>query len=82
MILYLIVANLAAFLMYGADKRRAKKNRWRISEKALIMVALIGGSVGALGGMYLFRHKTKHMKFVIGVPVILVIQIVIAYIVY
>lgn len=82
MVLYLVVANLAAFLMYGADKRRAKKNRWRISEKALIMVALIGGSVGALGGMYLFRHKTKHVKFIIGVPVILVIQILIAYIVY
>lgn len=82
MVLYLVIANLAAFLMYGADKRRAKKNRWRISEKALIMVALIGGSVGALGGMYLFRHKTKHVKFIIGVPVILVIQILIAYIVY
>lgn len=82
MVLYLVIANLAAFLMYGADKRRAKKNRWRISEKALIMVALIGGSVGALGGMYLFRHKTKHVKFIIGVPVILVIQILIVYIVY
>ena len=74
--IYLLVVNVLAFLMYGLDKLRAKKDKWRIPEKTLIMVAVIGGSVGAFLGMQTFRHKTKHLKFTIGVPVIFVLQIV------
>lgn len=76
---YLIIINLVTFVVYGMDKRKAIKNKWRIPEKTLLGLAAAGGSVGALAGMYGFRHKTKHMKFVIGVPVILAIQIGIAY---
>lgn len=74
--IYLLGVNVLAFLMYGLDKLRAKKDKWRIPEKTLIMVAVIGGSVGAFLGMQTFRHKTKHLKFTIGVPVIFVLQIV------
>ena len=74
--LYLLLINLVALVVYGVDKRRAKKGKWRISETTLFLVALIGGSVGAIAGMYLFRHKTKHWYFRIGLPVILVAQLV------
>jgi len=57
------------------DKKRAIKNQWRISEKTLIGISIIGGSIGMLAGMSTFRHKTKHKKFTIGIPVILVIQV-------
>ena len=73
--LYLLLINLVALVVYGVDKRRAKKGKWRISEKTLFLVALIGGSVGAIAGMYLFRHKTKHWYFRIGLPVILAAQL-------
>lgn len=68
--------------MYGIDKWKAKRNRWRISEKMLLFLAIIGGSVGALAGMYIFHHKTLHKKFVLGVPLILVIQVIIFYLYY
>ena len=73
--IYLVVINVAALALFGADKRKAKKHAWRISEKALFLSAVLGGSVGALLGMLLFWHKTKHWYFVIGIPLILVIQI-------
>ena len=73
--IYLLVINLIAFVAYGMDKWRAKKNKWRIPERTLILLAVIGGSIGALAGMYVFRHKTQHMKFKIGVPLILGIQL-------
>ena len=73
--IYLVVINVTALALFGADKRKAKKHAWRISEKALFLSAVLGGSVGALLGMLLFRHKTKHWYFVIGIPLILVIQI-------
>ena len=73
--IYLVVINVAALALFGADKRKAKKHAWRISEKALFLSAVLGGSVGALLGMLLFRHKTKHWYFVIGIPLMLVIQI-------
>ena len=60
------------------DKRKAQKNLWRIPERTIMSVAVSGGSVGVLLGMYAFRHKTKHLKFTIGVPVILSVQILIA----
>ena len=77
LIIYLLISNFIAFCAYGWDKRKAKKGQWRISEKALLLFAVVGGSIGALIGMKVFRNKTKHLKFVIGVPMILVLQIVI-----
>lgn len=74
-LLYLIIVNAAAFLLMLADKLKAKRGAWRIPEAALMGIAAIGGSVGALAGMYLFRHKTKHIKFTLGIPVILIGQI-------
>ncbi len=75
-ICYLIVMNLITFFLYGLDKWKAMHHRWRISEAALLLAALIGGSIGALAGMYGFRHKTKHKKFTIGVPLLLILQII------
>lgn len=74
-LLYLIIVNAAAFLLMLADKLKAKRGAWRIPEATLMGIAAIGGSVGALAGMYLFRHKTKHIKFTLGIPVILIAQI-------
>lgn len=74
-IVYLLLINVIAFFAMLIDKRRAIKNQWRISEKALISMSVAGGSIGMLCGMQAFRHKTKHKKFTIGVPVILAIQI-------
>lgn len=68
--------------MYGIDKWKAQGKRWRISEKMLLFIAIIGGSVGALAGMYTFHHKTLHKKFVLGVPLILAIQVIIFYLYY
>jgi len=78
---YLVVINVIAFIVYGIDKRKAKKHLWRIPEATLIGLALIGGSVGAFLGMRFFHHKTKHIKFYVGVPAIFMIEIVIAIIV-
>lgn len=72
---YLLIVNAAGFLLMLVDKYKAKKNLWRIPEKTLLTIAIIGGSIGAYAGMQLFRHKTKHAKFYIGIPVILALQI-------
>lgn len=77
MFVYLLAINIITFIIYGIDKYKAKKHKWRISEKALVGLAVIGGFVGAIAGMKIFRHKTKHMKFMIGVPIIAVIWIVV-----
>ena len=77
--IYLIGINILTFLIFGADKWKAKRDKWRIPEDTLIWLAIVGGSVGALLGMYLFRHKTKHRKFQIGIPVILLVQAVLLY---
>lgn len=74
--LYLLLVNLAAFLVMGADKRRAKRGSWRISEKALFLPALLGGALGGVLGMRTFRHKTKHWYFRFGFPLLLVLQAV------
>ena len=79
---YLIIINIAAWIMYGLDKWKAKSGAWRIPERTLLLTALAGGSVGALAGMLLFHHKTRKPKFMIGVPVILVIQIAVGYFLY
>lgn len=75
-IYYLVVINLITFFLYGIDKWKATRHRWRISEAVLLLAALIGGSIGALAGMYGFHHKTLHRKFTIGVPLILIAQII------
>lgn len=75
-LLYLILINAAAFVLMLADKLKAKRGAWRIPEKVLIISALLGGSIGALMGMYTFRHKTRHIQFTVGIPVILAVQIV------
>lgn len=71
---YLILVNAAAFCIYGIDKKRAVNHKWRISEKTLLGVAVLGGSIGALAGMRFFHHKTRKMKFFIGVPLILIFE--------
>ena len=72
---YLICMNLFGFLLMGQDKHRARYRKWRIPEKTLFLVALLGGSIGSILGMQAFRHKTKHLTFVIGMPCILIAQI-------
>ncbi len=72
---YALLVNLLAFGMYAIDKRAAKKRRWRIPEAHLICIALLGGSAGALIAMLLFRHKTKHLKFTVTVPLLLIFQL-------
>lgn len=72
---YLIVINIITFALYGIDKKRAIRSAWRISEKTLLGMAFVGGSVGALLGMMVFHHKTKHLKFRILVPFFLVLHI-------
>ena len=75
-ILYFVIINVAGFISMGLDKRKAKKHMWRIPEATLFTFALLGGPAGSLLGMKVFHHKTLHMKFVIGMPVILVLWIV------
>lgn len=72
---YLIMINIAGLCIMGVDKRKARNHQWRIPEKMLFGISLIGGSIGTWLGMYLFRHKTKHWYFVIGMPLILILQI-------
>lgn len=76
---YLIGTNGLTFLLYGIDKWKAQKGKWRIPEETLFWLAIVGGSIGALLGMYLFRHKTKHKKFTLGIPIIILAQAVIVY---
>lgn len=73
LIIYILLINLIAFVMYGRDKRKAKKDAWRIPEHRLLMVAWLGGAFGALLGMRCFRHKTQHWRFRIGVPLALIV---------
>ena len=74
-LIYFIVINLLGFLMMYLDKKKAIKGKWRISEKSLFVVTLLGGGIGTNIGMNLFRHKTKKMKFSIGFPTILIVEI-------
>ena len=73
-LIYLLIMNAAGFLVMTIDKLYARKNMWRIPERTLMGLAAVGGSIGVLTAMYTVRHKTKHMKFVIGVPAILAVQ--------
>ena len=74
-LLYLLLINAVGFLLMLVDKFKAKKNLWRIPEATLMTVAALGGSIGSLLGMYTVRHKTKHVKFTVGIPAILILQI-------
>lgn len=75
---YLLAINIATFFLYGIDKYKAKKGRWRISEATLLMMAVIGGCIGAWAGMRLWHHKTMHKKFNYGIPIIIIIQVALA----
>ena len=75
-IIYLIVINLIGFYMMWSDKRRAKWGNWRIPEQTLFVVTALGGGIGTIAGMYTFRHKTKKLKFTIGLPAILILEII------
>ena len=77
-ICFLLAINIATFLLYGIDKYKAKKNKWRISEATLLLMAVIGGSIGAWIGMRLWHHKTMHKKFKYGIPLIIIMQIALA----
>ncbi len=75
---YLLAVNLLTFATYGIDKYKARHARWRVREASLLLLAALGGSIGALPGMHLFRHKTQHKKFRYGVPLILLAQVAVA----
>ena len=77
--LYLLIINAVGFILMLADKQKARRGRWRIPEATLMGVAALGGSVGSLIGMYTVRHKTKHIKFTLGIPVILILQLALAF---
>lgn len=76
--IYLLIINAIAFCLMLIDKYKARKNLWRIPEATLISTALLGGSIGTLIGMYTVRHKTRHIKFTVGIPLILLAQIAFA----
>jgi uncharacterized membrane protein YsdA (DUF1294 family) len=75
-LIYLLIVNAAGFFSMLLDKLYAKKKLWRIPEATLLTIALLGGSIGSLAGMYMVRHKTTHPKFIVGIPVILIGQII------
>ena len=75
LIFYFLIINAIGLVLMYADKQFARKNLWRVPEATLFTAALLGGSIGSLAGMYLFRHKTKHWQFVLGIPLILAGQI-------
>lgn len=74
--IYLIIINIIGFFAMAIDKSKARRGAWRIPEKTLFLLSFIGGSLGTLTGMYVFRHKTKHMKFVWGMPAIFILHVV------
>jgi len=78
---YLVIINIVTFVVYGIDKWKAKRGNWRISEAALLMLAVIGGTIGALLGMKVWHHKTMHLKFKYGLPLILLAQITLIYLI-
>ena len=75
-LLYLLIINIIGFFMMWSDKRKAKKGKWRIPEQTLFVVTALGGGIGTIAGMYTFRHKTKKLKFTIGLPVLVILEII------
>ena len=81
--IYVLVINVIGFLAMGIDKLKAKKDWWRIPEGTLMMLCLLGGGIGTICGMYKFRHKTKKLKFTVGMPTILILEIaIVLYVVF
>lgn len=81
LLLYFLIINAAGFCLMCADKLRAQKNQWRVRESTLLTVAALGGSPGCLAAMYLVRHKTRHPKFALGIPVMLALQVITGYLI-
>lgn len=77
-VVYIFIVNIVAIVVYGIDKLKAKKNKWRISENTLLLIALVGGSIGAYLAMKLWHHKTNHKKFKYGIPLIIMFQLVVS----
>ena len=75
-IIYFIIINLIGFLIMYIDKRKAKKGKWRVPEKTLFIITALGGGIGTIAGMYIFRHKTQKIAFVIGFPLITILEII------
>lgn len=75
-ICYLLLLNFVTFTLFGIDKQKARRSKWRIPESRFLLFATLGGSPGALAGMYFFHHKTRHLKFTLGIPFILILQII------
>ena len=75
LLIYLLAINILAFIVCWRDKRKAEKGKWRVRESTLFLLAAIGGSVGLLAGMYVVRHKTRHLRFTVGIPLILAVQV-------
>ena len=75
-IIYILTINIIGFIIMGVDKRKAKMMKWRIPEKTFFLVTLFGGGIGTIAGMYIFRHKTRKKYFTIGLPLILIVEIV------
>lgn len=75
-VIYIVAINLITFFTMWLDKRKAKKGKWRIPENTLLILVILGGGIGGIAGMYVFRHKTQKAKFVIGFPIILICEIV------
>jgi len=78
-VVYMLLMSLSLFVLMGVDKKRAVRNEWRIRERTLFFVALLGGALGGVAGMRVFRHKTKHASFAVGMPLLLVLNLGIAY---
>lgn len=76
---YLLGINFLSFLLMQKDKHAARSRKWRVPENTLFFLAFIGGSLGILAGMHSFRHKTKHVKFTVGIPVLLILNVIIVY---
>lgn len=79
---YIIIINIVTFILYGVDKWKAVHGKWRIREATLLGTAFVGGSVGGLAGMYIFRHKTKKRYFALGVPIMLLVQVAVSVILF
>ncbi|MCI6729176.1 MAG: DUF1294 domain-containing protein [Candidatus Faecousia sp.] len=82
LLVYLLLINAVGLLFMFADKQKARRGSWRIPEATLMLTAALGGSVGSLAGMYLFRHKTRHPKFTLGIPAILIAQVLLALVIH
>ena len=75
-VIYLIIINIIGFAIMFIDKQKAKKGKWRIPEKVIFIVTALGGGIGTISGMYVFRHKTKKLNFTIGLPFITILEII------